>query len=151
MEENKKAKILYAVVGAVILAILLNYVFSEVYSAKGNRIKRVYVKNNLVKAEVVKSKEKIEKGLSQRKSLAEGRGMLFVMPTIDYQRFWMKEMLFPIDIIWIANGKVIGFDKNISFKDSRIFTSPAPASYVLEVTAGFCDKYKIEINDALKM
>jgi uncharacterized membrane protein (UPF0127 family) len=151
MEENRKKKILYAIIGAVVLAILLNYVFSEFYSTSGNLIKKVYVKNNLVKAEAVKSKAKIEKGLSGRKDLAEGRGMLFVMPSVDFQRFWMKEMLVPIDIIWIANSRVIGFEKNISSDDPRTFTSPSAAGYVLEVPAGFCDSHGISVNDAVKI
>jgi uncharacterized membrane protein (UPF0127 family) len=151
MEEKHKLKIVYSVVGVVILVILLRYVFSEFYSTSGNLIGKVYVKNILVKAETVKSKEKIERGLSQRKNIAEGRGMLFVMPSIDFQRFWMKGMLFPIDIIWIANGKVIGFEKNISSDDSRVFTSPAAASYVLEVPAGFCDSHNISVNDEVEI
>jgi uncharacterized membrane protein (UPF0127 family) len=151
MEEKHKLKIIYAIVGVAILVILVNYVFSEFYSTSGNWIRKVYVKNNLVKAEVVESPEKRERGLSERANLTEGRGMLFVMSHAELPRFWMKGMRFSIDIIWIDNGKVIGFEKNISPKDSRIFSSPAAAGYVLEVPAGFCDKYNIEINDAIKM
>jgi uncharacterized membrane protein (UPF0127 family) len=151
MEEKHKLKIMYAIIGVFILTILLNYIFSEFYSTSGNRIRRIYVKNNLVKAEVVESPEKREKGLSEREGLAEGRGMLFVMSGTNFPRFWMKGMRFSIDIIWIDNGRVIGFEKNISPKDSRVFTSPAAAGYVLEVPAGFCDKYNIEINNAIEM
>ncbi|MFA5926433.1 MAG: DUF192 domain-containing protein [Parcubacteria group bacterium] len=136
---------------AALIIIGLNFVFSEFYSTSWNPIKRVYVKSVLVKAETVSSREKIEQGLAGRRSLAEGRGMLFLMPKEDYLRFWMKGMQFPIDIIWIENGKVIGFENNISPKDDRIFTSPDKAGIVLEVPAGFCDKYGIQVNDDVRI
>jgi uncharacterized membrane protein (UPF0127 family) len=151
MEERSRMKIIYTVVGVVVFAILLNYVFSEFYSTSGNRIKRVYVGGNLVKAETVSSSEKITRGLAGRKELADGRGMLFVMSGEKQQDFWMKGMSFPIDIIWIMKGKVIGCERNISPEDARIFTSPGPASYVLEVPAGFCDSRGIEFNDEVKL
>lgn len=140
------------VVGLAILVILLNYVSSEFFSFKhGNFVKKVYLKNTLVKAEVVESPKKIEQGLAGRETLAEGRGMLFVMPENDFQRFWMRGMQFPIDIIWIASDRVIGCEKNVSPKDERIFTSPGKASLVLEVSSGFCDRYFVEINDPIKI
>ncbi len=140
-----------SVLVVAVLFIAANYVLSEVYSSYGNPIKRVYFKNTLIKAETVNSKERIEQGLAGRKELADGRGMLFMMPEEDYSRFWMKGMQFPIDIIWIEKNQVIGCEKNISPKDDRIFTSPEKAGIVLEVPAGFCDQYNVQTNDAVKM
>lgn len=151
MQAKAKPKIFGAVVGIIILAVLLNYVFNEVFSARGNFIKRVYVRDALVKAEIVKSKEKIEQGLAGRKKLADGRGMMFEMPQNREQHFWMKGVLFPIDIIWIQNGKVTGCEKNISPQDERIFASPGSASFILEVPEGFCDQHGVEVNDEVKM
>jgi len=136
------------VIGVVILAILLNYISSELYSLKyWNPIRRVYFKNTFVKAEVVDTAEKIEQGLAGRKSLSEGRGMLFEMPQSKTQRFWMKGMQFAIDIIWIERGRVVGCEKNVSPRDGRIFTSPSAAGLVLEAPEGFCDRYDVQIND----
>lgn len=140
------------IVVLIILVILLNYVSSEFFSLKyWNPIKRVFVKNIIIKAETVSSSEKIERGLSARPSLGEGRGMLFLMPKDEYQRFWMKGMEFPLDIIWIENGRVIGCEGRISPDDQRIFTSPDKASFVLEVNAGFCDANQIELNDPVEI
>jgi len=140
------------VIGVVILAILLNYISSELYSLKyWNPIRRVYFKNTFVKAEVVDTAEKIEQGLAGRKELLENRGMLFVMPRNDFQRFWMKGMQFAIDIIWIARGRVIGCEKNISPQDDRVFTSPSAAGLVLEVPEGFCDQYNVGVNDQVEI
>ena len=73
--------------------------------------------------------------------------MLFVMPRSDFQRFWMRGMQFPIDIIWMEQGRVVGCEKNISPKDERVFASPSEASAVLEVLEGFCDHFDVQVND----
>jgi len=77
--------------------------------------------------------------------------MLFEMLESEPQHFWMKDMLFAIDIIWIENGRVIGFEKNISPGDPRTFVSPSDAGYILEVPAGFCDRYGVKVNDEVKI
>ncbi len=152
MSSKYKIAIVAIIFGLAVLAILLNYISSEIYSLKyWNPIRRVYFKNIFVKAEEVRTAEKIEKGLVGREKLEEGRGMLFVMPQNDYQRFWMKGMLFPLDIIWIENGRVIGCEERISPNDQRIFTSPEKASLVLEVNAGFCEKYNVLLNDPVNI
>ncbi len=147
---SRKSKIITvgSIIGAIVIVILLNYVSSELYSLKyWNPIRRVYFKNTFVKAEVVNSKEKIEQGLAGRKEIADGRGMLFVMPKSGLQRFWMRGMQFGIDIIWVEGGRVVGCEKNISPRDERIFTSPSAAGLILEVPEGFCDHFNVQVND----
>jgi len=151
MENKTKIKIIVGIVAIAVIGILANYILSEVFSAQGNVIKRVYIRDAMVKAEAVKSTAKIEKGLSGRNSLSEGRGMLFEMPGESTQRFWMKGMRFAIDIIWIENNRVIGCEKNISPNDPRTFVSPGDAGYVLEVPEGFCDQNKVMVNDEVKI
>ena len=143
MQNKTKIKIFVGIILAVVVAIIANYVLSEVIALNGNKIDRVYIRDVLVQAEVVSTETRIEEGLGGRTSLPEGRGMLFAMSEDDTQHFWMKGMLFPIDIIWIENGRVIGCEKNISPSDPRIFASPSDAGYVLEVPAGFCDRYSV--------
>src|SRR4030042_6384879 len=138
MSSKSKVITFSIVVSVIVLAILLNYLLSETFSISGNSNKRVHIRDVLVKAEIVSSKEKIEQGLAGRKNLPEGRGMLFEWRTSDVRNFWMKGMRFPIDIIWIENSRGIGCEKNISPADERIFTSPGPAGYVLEMPENFC-------------
>lgn len=148
----KRKLILFSILAGIVLAaILVNYIFSEAVSKHGNIVKHVYVRDILVKAESVKTTEKIELGLGGRDNLPEGRGMLFEMPEDDVQRFWMKGMRFAIDIIWIENNRVTGCEKNVSPADQRIFTSPGDARFILEVPEGFCDRHKIKINDAVRI
>ncbi|MEK7552225.1 MAG: DUF192 domain-containing protein [Patescibacteria group bacterium] len=100
-----------------------------------------------VKAEVVKSPEDLARGLSFRESLEKDRGMLFVFENLDYYSFWMKDMKFSLDIIWLdKNFSVVHIEKFVkpeTFPNS--FKPNVLSKYVLEVNAGFSDENKIEI------
>lgn len=87
-----------------------------------------------------------EKGLSGKNNLPKNRGMLFVFGKPDYYSFWMKDMKFPIDIIWIdENLRIINIEKNIT-PDTfpKKFIPQLPAKYVLEVNGGWSDKNEIK-------
>jgi uncharacterized membrane protein (UPF0127 family) len=152
MQNKTKIKIFVGIIAVIIIIILANYVLSEVVSTHWNLIKHVYVRDVLVKAEVVASNEKITLGLGGRDSLPPGRGMLFEWSDSEQRSFWMYEMLFPIDIIWIENGRVIGCQGNVQPDGGKqTYNSPSIAGYVLEVPAGFCDRYGVKVNDEVKL
>jgi len=119
----------------------------EELSEYGNPYTWVTVGQVAVKAEVVKTPDKIFRGLGYRQNLPEGRGMLFVMPETAKQIFCMRGMEFPIDILWLTPGKVVGLEKNISPKYQGDLASPVPVNYVLEVPGGFTVKYGIKVGD----
>ena len=101
-----------------------------------------------VKAEVVKSMEKVYLGLGKRPELPEGRGMLFVMPSPAVQNFCMRDMRFALDFIWLAPGRVAGLTRNVSPLDQEAcYQSPEPVAFVLEVPAGFCERNGIRVGD----
>ncbi len=104
-----------------------------------------------VQVEVVDSDTKREKGLSGRTSLKPGTGMLFVFDESAKHSIWMKDMLFPIDIIWIAdNMQVIHLEENISPDTFPLVFEPSrPALYILEVPAGFVSEEGIKNGDLL--
>ena len=85
--------------------------------------------------------------IDEVEGLTEGEGMLFVFETDDLHSFWMRDMLFSIDILWIAmDGTVVHIEPSVS-PDSfpQTFTPPTPARYVLEVPAGFATEHGIEV------
>jgi uncharacterized membrane protein (UPF0127 family) len=101
-----------------------------------------------VKAEVVASPAKMYLGLGQRPALPEGRGMLFILPGLEVQSFCMRDMRFPLDFIWLVPGRVAGLTQNVSPQDQQAcYNSPEPVNYVLEVPAGFCDRYGVKVGD----
>jgi len=94
-----------------------------------------------------------ERGLGGRDSLAPASGMLFVFPRDGKYAFWMKDMRFSIDILWLADdGRVIYIVPNLSpasYPES--FTPPAPARFVLEVPAGWTAAHNIHRGDSARL
>jgi uncharacterized membrane protein (UPF0127 family) len=119
-------------------------------SAAGNPMIPLRLNKTVVQAEVVFTPEKLYLGLGGRQQLPPGSGMLFIMPNLEVQEFCMRGMLIPIDIIWLAQERVIGFHQNLSPKDSGYFKSPGPADLVLEVPAGFVASAGLRIGDRLQ-
>src|SRR3989338_10801011 len=86
-----------------------------------------------------------EQGLSGRSDLPSGKGMLFVFESDGLWGIWMKDMQFPIDIVWAgADGKVITVADNVAPETyPKVFSPSAPARYVLELPAGFAAAHGI--------
>ncbi len=132
------------------LAVLLGgatRALGEGRSKYGNPFLWVKVGQVKVEAEMVSTPEKLYQGLGQRRELPAGRGMLFVMPRVEVQEFCMRGMKFPLDIIWIVDGRVAGLEKNVSPQFTGVLASPQPVKFVLEVPGGFADAYGIKAGD----
>lgn len=91
------------------------------------------------------------RGLSGREKLPENSGMLFVFDKPDYHSFWMKDMKFAIDIIWIdENKKIVDITYNTAPETyPATFRSNVPVQYVLEVNAGWAEQSAMNINDVI--
>ena len=103
-----------------------------------------------------------QQGLGGRAGLAEDEGMLFVFPEDGEHAFWMKDMLFPIDILWISgsdrpsrdgsgDGRVVYMAENVS-PDTypQSFRPDVSARYVLELPAGYAGAHGVSVGDIVK-
>lgn len=99
-----------------------------------------------VQVTVVDTPEERAQGLSGRNKLGDKEGMLFKFSSPDYYCIWMKDMKFPIDIIWLDESKKAITIKENATPDSfpRSFCPEAPAKYVLEINAGKAKAWKID-------
>ena len=106
----------------------------------------------IIQIEIADTDAKRIQGLSNRESLPTDTGLLFIFPTPTTPSFWMKDMHFPIDIIWLdANWKIIGIEKNLTPETyPKLFFPPSPIKYVLEVNAGFSTKNNLKTGDRAK-
>jgi uncharacterized protein len=93
------------------------------------------------------------KGLSGREEIGDVDGVLFVFPESGYHQIWMKDMLFPIDIIWIdENLEVINIEKNISPESyPRTYRPVRPAKYAVETNVHLSDTYSLRGGLKVKM
>lgn len=98
------------------------------------------------------------KGLSGRENMPAENGMLFVFLKPEIQKFWMKDMKFPIDIIWIQDNKVVGMVVGaeppvVSGAEPayEIYSSPEPVNKVLEINAGQVQLLGIKVGDTVEL
>jgi uncharacterized membrane protein (UPF0127 family) len=93
---------------------------------------------------VVDTPQTREQGLSGRTGLEERQGMLFVFDKPDQYVFWMKDMLFPMDILYIRNGRIVDMALNMpppKTGETPVSFQPSEAAdRVLEVAAGTAQK-----------
>lgn len=134
----------------IIFTVAFSFLF---YGCNNNTIKKVSIKNNRIDVEIAKSELEQARGLMFRKSLAGNQGMLFVFDKEARYSFWMKNMEFPLDIIWIdSNRRIVDITKNAMPCNEQCETiEPAAKSkYVLEVNTGFSDRYQLKVGDEVK-
>lgn len=112
---------------------------------------RVIFPGVTVSVEVARTEAEHEKGLGGHAPLGERSGMLFIFPQPANYAFWMKGMTFPLDMLWINDEKVVfiardvpSYPPNTPDNSLPVYVPTAPATYVLEVNAGFTKKYGIE-------
>jgi uncharacterized membrane protein (UPF0127 family) len=91
------------------------------------------------------------RGLGYRDTLAQDSGMLFDMHTVQVPAFWMKGMRFPLDMVWIGDDKrVAGVTADIppqpgaADRGLKLYASPAPVRFVLELNAGAAHRMGLE-------
>jgi hypothetical protein len=148
-------KIFLAALVFVILAVLgAVYIF---FTAK-NKAVNLKVGSASFEVEIAKTMSQQAKGLSFRDSLDKNKGMLFDFSGEAKQTFWMMGMKFPLDIIWIKNGEIVGIDKNVPAPTPgtpeaalKLYNSPDLIDKVLEINAGLCDELGINIGDKISI
>lgn len=111
------------------------------------------VLETLSQIEVVDTPEARSLGLSGRTTLPEDYGMLFVFPEADRYGFWMKDMLVPIDIIWLSDtGEIVGIEASVAPETyPQEFKSPAPVRHVLETRAGLANERGWQVGTVLNV
>ena len=144
--KNKKFNLLL-IIFATVLFFLIVALFVNKSLENDSRLVLVLLGEKEIKAEVAISPKDQAKGLSLRDNLDEDRGMLFLYDN-SVPGFWMKGMNFPIDIIWIKNGIIVGIEDSVEPDfGNKIYYPPEPIDMVLEVNAGFASRNNLKTGD----
>lgn len=100
-------------------------------------------------AEIANTNELRERGLSGRAAIGESDAMVFVFPTDGQHLFWMKDMGFSIDMIWLdADKRIVHIAKNATPESyPQTFGPASPTRYVVEIQAGVSDKLGLNVGD----
>lgn len=127
-------------------------------SNKKPAVKTAKIGETEVSLLIAQTENERRQGLSGRERLEDNQGMLFIFDQQDVQpAFWMKDMRFAIDIIWINDDKVIHINQKVEpepgVTDSnlRLYAPPSPIDYVLEVNAGLTDEKGIKVGESVDL
>ncbi len=107
--------------------------------------KKIHTPGKTYAAIVVGTEEERTQGLSSSESLPDNTVMFFIFETPDNYGFWMKDMLYPLDIVFLdTDMKVISYIDNAQPESyPEIFYPESPAHYVLEMQAGEREKAQL--------
>jgi uncharacterized membrane protein (UPF0127 family) len=152
----------------IIYFILLLFISAFIFYQFKNNIIPIFsfsspylvINNKIIKVEIADDFDEYSQGLSFRKKLNQDEGMLFIFPDKQVKKFWMKNMNFPLDIIWLdcnqrtQTGKIVNISYNLlpeGEQPEKSYSSTVPVNYVLEVNARLANKYSIKIGDKVKL
>lgn len=139
---GKKLIIFFSV---VVFAFIGFFIFEKKVN-QSRSVSRIAIGDYYLDVELADSPAKREIGLAGRDFLADDFGMLFIFPEKTVPFFWMKGMKVSIDIIWIADDRIVGIEEyispepEISDRNLKIYKPSQNIDKVLEVRAGLSAK-----------
>ena len=130
---------------------------NQVTDIKNQKKSTTVIINSLeVNALIAKTPTERKKGLSIKDLLPLNEGMLFVFSDSAQYGFWMKDMKFAIDIIWIDESKkIVDIATNVTTQPGKkdkqltIYRPKSAAIYVLEVNSGLSELHNLRIGDSV--
>ncbi len=145
--------LIFAVILLVLVAISY-FSISALTSARNQQA--IDIKGNKISLEIADSEDEQRKGLSARDSLPKDKGMLFKFQKTDTHTFWMKDMRFPIDIIFINGEKIVTIYENVQPETEKaenlsLYTPTEPADKVIELNAGLAKEFGLKTGDTIKI
>ena len=134
---------------------LLIFIFSPAFASSGREFVKVFLPNGVsITAELAVTDEERQQGLMHREKVDSDQGMLFVFEEEDKYSFWMKNMKFSIDILWLDRDKrIVHIERKLPPCKSipcPSYSPSIPAMYVLELKAGSADENHLKLYDKLE-
>lgn len=154
----KKALFAYVILGLFALCVFVGWwsALSPMRwyeAAQTDDLRTIHVGGQVIHVSIADTRAMRALGLGGRAGLAYNEGMLFVFPRDDRYSFWMKDMLFPVDILWLAaDGRVVYMVQRVDPNTyPKTFTPDATARYVLELPSGYAGKHGVAIGDLVQL
>lgn len=139
----------------LLLLMVGSFVYLRLRTPHAAQITAIKIGRAQIQVEIADTPEKRAQGLSGREMLGVSQGMLFPMDESQVYAFWMKDMRFPLDIIWIRDGRVVDISESVPAPKAGELPASVrprePVNYVLEVNAGFVEKKGISVGDRVEI
>lgn len=148
------AAVIIGIVG--IITIPADSKLAEVKFPRGT----IKLDNKILDVQIAETDAQKVRGLMFQNKLPDDQGMIFVFSQEQVVPIWMLNMQFPLDIIWFdTNGNIVHIEKNVPPCKSALETATCTvqnadgkkAKYVLEVSAGFTDRFNITENSKMQI
>jgi len=124
-----------------------------IYYLRYPLVPKLSINSHVFTYELAVTPMEVTKGLSGHAPLAENEGMLFVFDHKEQFHFWMKDMLFPLDMIWIDDTKIVDISKNVPMpiqgQQLPLYTPKVVVNKVFEVNAGTADRLGFKEGDTV--
>lgn len=135
-----KKNIIFIILLLVTIGVIFFY-----YSNSKKELVPFKIDDQQIYVSIADTPQKRTLGLSGKERLEKNEGMLFIFDRPDLYQFWMKDMNFAIDIIWIdENKQIVGKTENINPETyPKTFGPPQKIKYVLETNPGLIKNEKI--------
>ncbi len=168
---KKNNKLFVAIIGIVILAFIVLVMSNILIPVQSKTVQHTISKKNdnelkfrkdgeltfqnknkefisSIDLEFAETAKERAQGLMYRTELAENQGMLFIFPSEEKQSFWMHNTVLSLDMIFVNSKlQIVTIHKNTKPYDDSSYPSTKPAQYVIEVNAGYTDKFGIKVGD----
>jgi len=143
--------IFLALIAIALGAYYFKYGFPKLETENSLAVRMLTIGGKTLEVEIADTLVSRKQGLSGKESLGDNQGMLFVYGEPGNYSFWMKDMKFAIDIIWIdENKKIVDITYNaVPESYPQTFSPKLPAKYVLEVSGLWVEEHGIGIGAVL--
>lgn len=139
----------------LVLSVSFGVLFSLLSAQPASKkfVKIYFPDGDSVTAELAVTPEERARGLMYRKKMGFDQGMLFIFGKKGFYSFWMKNMVIPLDFIWLDEEKrIVHLEQNVppcKQEPCPNHTSKVPALFFLELKAGSVERRKLKVLDRL--
>lgn len=112
------------------------------------------IANRVIQLEVAQTPQQQATGLMYRPSLASDRGMLFPFQQPRFASFWMKNVVIPLDMVFLYQGKVVAIENSAppcATEPCPTYGPPAPVDQVIELRGGLASELGLKVGDRIKI
>src|SRR3989338_726742 len=133
----KRAKVFWILPFIILILVSVWWLKNNIYI---DRYPMIEIDGRSFVVAVADEPAELQRGLSGQEAQ---RMMLFVFPDSQQRSFWMQDMLYSIDIVWLDQGRVVAVDSDLPLpgeaadQDLPRFISPQPVDMVLEIPVDF--------------
>ncbi len=141
------------IIPALVIVFVLGGVYYFYFPGGEAEFGYIYIEDQKYLVEIADTDAERARGLQNRDSIGRADGMLFIFERPGFYSFWMKDVRFPLDLVWVYNGKIVSISESVPVpvgESYPTYAPPQPITNVIEFEAGRSTKDNIKIGDSIR-